>query len=107
MVGLAASVAIGVALALWLVVEKDYRPLYASLEQIDVNSVMEVLDSNSINYRIDQKSGALLVEDNIHRPACLASAGMPGDRNMGFELLDKDQPLAESVYGKCSLSSQS
>jgi len=50
------------------VVEKDYRPLYGSLEQIDVNSVMEVLDSNSINYRIDQKSGALLVEaSNIHR----------------------------------------
>ncbi len=100
MVGLAASVAIGVALALWLVVEKDYRPLYASLEQIDVNSVMEVLDSNSINYRIDQKSGALLVEaSNIHRARLsLASAGMPGDRNMGFELLDKDQPLGTSQF---------
>ena len=100
MLGLAASVAIGVALALWLVVEKDYRPLYASLEQIDVNSVMEVLDSSSISYRIDQKSGALLVEaGNIHRARLsLASAGMPGDRNMGFELLDKDQPLGTSQF---------
>ena len=100
MIGLAASVAIGVALALWLVVEKDYRPLYASLEQIDVNSVMEILDSNAINYRIDQKSGALLVEaNNIHRARLsLASAGMPGDRNMGFELLDKDQPLGTSQF---------
>lgn len=100
MIGLAASVAIGVALALWLVVEKDYRPLYASLEQIDVNSIMEVLDSNSIDYRIDQNSGALLVEtSNIHRARLsLASAGMPGDRNMGFELLDKDQPLGTSQF---------
>ena len=93
MFGLAASVAIGVALALWLMVDKDFKPLYASLEQLDSTSIIEILDSNRINYRIDNRSGALLVDaDQIHQARLsLASAGMPADRNMGFELLDQGQ----------------
>ncbi|MBT5923834.1 MAG: flagellar M-ring protein FliF [Cellvibrionales bacterium] len=100
MFGLAASVAIGVALALWLMVDKDFKPLYASLEQLDSTSIIEILDSNRINYRIDNRSGALLVDaDQIHQARLsLASAGMPADRNMGFELLDQEQPLGTSQF---------
>ena len=56
MFGLAASVAIGVALALWLMVDKDYKPLYSSLDRLDATSIMEILDANTIEYRIDQRS---------------------------------------------------
>ena len=100
MFGLAASVAIGVALALWLMVDKDYKPLYSSLERLDSTSIMEILDANTIDYRIDQRSGALLVEaDQIHQARLsLASAGMPADRNTGFELLDEEQPLGTSQF---------
>ena len=100
MFGLAASVAIGVALALWLMVDKDFKPLYSSLDRLDSTSIMEVLDSNAIDYRIDNRSGALLVgADQIHQARLsLASAGMPADRNIGFELLDEEQPLGTSQF---------
>lgn len=100
MVGLAASVAIGVALALWLMVDKDYKPLYASLDRVNAANIIDVLESNAIDYRIDQRSGALLVDaGQIHQARLsLASAGMPSDRNIGFELLDKEQPLGTSAF---------
>ena len=100
MFGLAASVAIGVALALWLMVDKGFKPLYSSLDRLDSTSIMEVLDSNAIDYRIDNRSGALLVSaDQIHQARLsLASAGMPADRNIGFELLDEEQPLGTSQF---------
>ena len=100
MFGLAASVAIGVALALWLMVDKDFKPLYSSLDRLDSTSIIEVLDSNAIDYRIDNRSGALLVNaDQIHQARLsLASAGMPADRNIGFELLDEEQPLGTSQF---------
>lgn len=100
MFGLAASVAIGVALALWLMVDKDFKPLYSSLDRLDSTSIIEVLDSNAIDYRIDNRSGALLVgADQIHQARLsLASAGMPADRNIGFELLDEEQPLGTSQF---------
>lgn len=100
MFGLAASVAIGVALALWLMVDTDYKPLYASLDRVNAANIVDVLDANAIGYRIDERSGALLVESaQIHQARMsLAAAGMPSDRNIGFELLDKEQPLGTSQF---------
>lgn len=99
MVGIAASMAIGTALVLW-VQGGDYKPLYASLEYVEAGKVMAVLDSSEIKYKLDEKSGALLVEaDKIHQARLkLADAGMAGDRAAGFELLDKDQPLGSSQF---------
>ena len=100
MLGLAASVAIGVGLALWLVLEKDYKPLYTNLERIDGGAVVGVLEGSDIDYRIDQRSGALLVDAaKIHQARiALSSAGMPMDKSVGFELLDKEQPLGTSQF---------
>lgn len=100
MIGLAASVAIGVSLALWLMVDKDFKPLYSSLDRVNAANIVDVLETNAIDYRIDQRSGALLVAaDQIHRARLsLAGAGMPSDRNIGFELLDKEQPLGTSQF---------
>lgn len=100
MLGLAASIAVGVGVALWLVTEKDYKPLYSSLDRIDASSVIDVLDSHAIAYRIDQRSGALLVDaSQVHQARIqLAAAGMPMDRNVGFELLDQEQPLGTSQF---------
>lgn len=100
MLGLALSVAIGVSIALWVMVDKDYKPLYSSLDQMDVNSIFEILESHNIEHKIDNKSGALLVDSSdIHRARLLlASSGMTNDRNFGYELLDKDQPLGTSQF---------
>lgn len=99
MVGLAASVAIGFAIVLWTQ-GADYRPLYGSLDRLDSAEVVEILEVNDINFKIDGASGALLVADgDVHKARLkLAEAGLPGDRSMGFELLDQDQPLGTSQF---------
>lgn len=99
LVGLAASVALGVAVVLWSQ-GGEYRPLYGSLERLDSSAVLEVLDANKIKYRIDNSTGALLVESDKINDARLklADAGMPNDKKIGFELLDKEQPLGTSQF---------
>ena len=100
MLGLALSVAIGASIAIWVMVDKDYRPLYSSLDQMDVNSIFEILDGQSIDHKIDSKSGALLVNSSdIHRARLLlSSSGITNERNFGYELLDEDQPLGTSQF---------
>lgn len=99
MVGLAASVAIGFAVVLWSQGE-DYRPLYGSLDNIDASSVIEILEQNKMNFKLDVNSGAILVAaDDIHMARLkLAEIGIPGQDNVGFELMDKEQPLGTSQF---------
>ncbi|MGH1371908.1 MAG: flagellar basal-body MS-ring/collar protein FliF [Cellvibrionaceae bacterium] len=99
MVGLAASVAIGFAVVLWTQGE-DYRPLYGSLDRLDSSEVVDILEANDITFKIDGASGALLVaEQDVHNARLkLAEAGLPGDKSVGFELLDQEQPLGTSQF---------
>lgn len=99
MVGLAASVAIGFAVVLWTQGE-DYRPLYGSLDRLDSSEVGQILEQSDIAFKVDGSTGALLVEaDRIHDARLkLAEAGIPGDQSVGFELLDKEQPLGTSQF---------
>lgn len=100
MVGLAASVALGVGLALWLVLEKDYTPLYDNLDQVDGSAVIALLESKQIDYRIDRVTGALLVDSaKLHQARLeVSAAGMPVDSTVGFELLEREQPLGTSQF---------
>jgi len=99
LIGLAASVAIGVGVVLWSQ-GGDYRPLYGSLERLDSSAVIDTLDKNKIKYKIDEGTGALMVESGrIHDARLrLAEAGVPGESAAGFELLDKEQPLGTSQF---------
>ena len=99
MVGLAASVAIGFAVVLWSQSE-DYKPLYGSLDRLDSSEVGQILDFNNIPYKIDGSTGALLVpvEDVQKARILLAENGIQGDNNVGFELLDQEQPLGTSQF---------
>ncbi|MGZ0781897.1 flagellar basal-body MS-ring/collar protein FliF [Pseudomonas saponiphila] len=100
LVGLAASVAIGFAVVLWSQ-QPDYRPLYGSLAGMDAKQVMDTLASADIPYTVEPNSGALLVKaDDLSRARMkLAAAGVaPGDGNVGFEILDKDQGLGTSQF---------
>jgi flagellar M-ring protein FliF len=98
-VGLAATVALAVWLVLWTR-EADMRPLYGSMENLDSQAVIGVLESNQIKYRIDANSGMLLVEDGRYSEARLklAEAGMPNDSSVGFEMLDKEQGIGTSQF---------
>ncbi len=99
LIGLAASVALGVAAVLWAQ-GGDYRPLYSSLDRLDSSAVLDVLDSNQIKYKIDDRTGALLVESSKINQARLklADTGISNDNKAGFELLDKEQPLGTSQF---------
>ncbi|AAY90935.1 flagellar basal body M-ring protein FliF [Pseudomonas protegens] len=100
LVGLAASVAIGFAVVLWSQ-QPDYRPLYGSLAGMDAKQVMDTLASADIPYTVEPNSGALLVKaDDLSRARLkLAAAGVaPGDGNVGFEILDKEQGLGTSQF---------
>jgi len=100
LVGLAASVAIGFAVVLWSQ-QPDYRPLYGSLAGMDTKQVMDTLGAADIPYTVEPNSGVLLVKaDDLSRARMkLAAAGVaPGDGNVGFEQLDKDQGLGTSQF---------
>jgi flagellar M-ring protein FliF len=99
MIGLAASVAVGFWVVLWTQGE-DYRPLYGSLDRLDSAEVGQILDTNEIPYKVDISTGALLVPaDDIAKARLkLAEAGITGERSVGFELLDKEQPLGTSQF---------
>ncbi len=99
MIGLAASVAIGFAVVLWSQGE-DYKPLYGSLDRLDSSEVGQVLDFNEIPYKIDNNTGALLVPvDSVHKARlALADSGIQNDTNLGYELLDQEQPLGTSQF---------
>ncbi|MFT7490954.1 MAG: flagellar M-ring protein FliF [Pseudohongiellaceae bacterium] len=99
MVALAASVAIGFAVVLWTIGD-DYRPLYAGLDRLDSSEVIKILETNNIQFKVDPRSGTLLVAaDEIHNARMQLSAlGLPGDSSHGFEMLDKEQPLGTSQF---------
>ena len=99
MITLAASVAAGVA-DVFMIMGSDYRPLYGRMDHMDMNNVIDVLDQNQIKYKLDERTGSLLVEsDDVHMARLkLAEFGMPGDANVGFELMDKEQPLGTSQF---------
>lgn len=97
LVGLAASVALGVAIVLWSQ-EPNYSVLFAGMADKDKAEVMTALDQAAIPYKMDAASGALLVPAaKVHDARIrLATAGLPKASGSGFELLDKDSGLGTS-----------
>ena len=99
MIGLAASVAIGLAVVLWSQ-EPNYQPLARDLSSFDAAQVVEVLRQNQVRYRIDPNSGDLLVPvEKIHEIRMqLAAANINLNRVVGLEVLDKEQGLGTSQF---------
>lgn len=78
MLGLAASVAIGVGVVLWSR-EPSYMPLYSQLDHRDSADIMDVLNKENIRFKIDASTGQLLVPASKVQSARLklASEGLP------------------------------
>lgn len=98
-VGLAASVALAVALVLWAQ-GSDYKPLVGDMSEYDPAQLTSVLDSAGVDYRIEHRSGALLVASgDIHQARlALAREGVTEDQGMGFEIIMQDQGLGTSQF---------
>lgn len=99
MVGLAASVALGLWVVLWLQ-EPSYQPLMQDIAAQDMEEVTSILNLNDVKYKIEPRTGMLLVSaDQVHQAKMkLAAAGISGEANAGYELLDKEQALGTSQF---------
>jgi len=99
MVGLAASVAIGVAIVQWSQ-DPSFRMLYSNLSEQDSADIANSLQSAAIPYKVDPNTGAILVAGNsVHEARLkLASQGLPRGGGVGFEMLDKDQGFGVSQF---------
>ena len=58
--GLAASIALGVAVVLWSSTP-DYKLLYAGLSSQDGAKITGTLEQNGLEYRVDQRTGDITV----------------------------------------------
>lgn len=99
MVGLAASVAIGVTVVLWSWTP-NYGVLYGALAEQDVSTVLDALRQNGIDAKLDETSGAVLVPaSDIHSARIkLAAMGLPKGVSAGFEELDKKNTFGISQF---------
>jgi flagellar M-ring protein FliF len=97
LVGLAASVAIGVAVVMWAR-DPSYSVLFAGLADRDAAAVMQALEQSAIEYKLDHRTGTLMVPARqVHDARIrLATQGLPKTTGTGFELLEGDQGLGTS-----------
>jgi flagellar M-ring protein FliF len=99
MIGLAASVALGVAVVLWSQ-QPSYTLLYANLSSKDAGQVIDALQKSGIVFRVDEATGAVMVESSKLQTARmqLAKDGLPEGNAMGFEMLQKEQGFGTSQF---------
>jgi len=99
MIGLAASVALGVSVVQWSQ-DPSYRMLYSNLSIQDSGDIANALQQAAILYKVDTQTGAILVAgDSVHEARLkLASEGLPKGGGVGFEMLDKDQGFGVSQF---------
>jgi flagellar M-ring protein FliF len=99
LVGLAATIALGVMVALWSQ-STSYSMLFAGLDQRDAMAVMDSLQSAKIPYKLDEGSGAVMVaSDQLHSARLhLAGQGLPNGGGKGFEMLNQDQGFGTSRF---------
>jgi flagellar M-ring protein FliF len=97
MLGLAFSVAIGVAVVLWSQTP-SYGRLFSEIGEKDVAEILEVLDTQGIQYKVEPGSGAIMVPaDDVNEVKLkLAALGLPRSNSLGYELLDKEQGFGSS-----------
>ncbi len=99
LIGLAASVAVGVYVVLWSQTP-NYSLLYGSLSSQDVGPVLEALKKVNIEYRVDESSGAVMVPSSKVYDARmkLAAESLPRGGNIGFGILQEEQKIGTSQF---------
>jgi len=97
MVGLAASVALGVAIVFWSQ-SPDYTTLYAELPDTELSQIADALKQGSIKYKIG--AGNIMVPANDIEKARmqLAAQGLPNIKPEGFDILSEDQSFGTSQF---------
>jgi len=99
LIGLAASVAIGLAIVMWSQTP-GYRLLYSDVSSQDSVQVAAALQSGGFEYKIDDASGRIWIAGGSMHEArmMLASQGLPEGGNVGFELMDNKDTFGSSQF---------
>lgn len=99
MAGFAALLALLIALALWYSAP-TYDVLYRGLAEGDAGEIMDALQKANIPFKIDTRSGALMVaNDQVHEARLkLAGQGLPKGAINGLEALEKQDSFGVSQF---------
>jgi len=99
LIGFAAVAALGVALVLWSW-SPSYGMLFGSMGDKEISEIAAVLQQRNINYKLDPRSGALLVPSSkIHEIRLqLAAEGLPRSSGQGLEILQQKQEFGTSQF---------
>ncbi len=97
MIGIAASVALGVAVVLWSQTP-NYSLLFGNLAPKDATEIIGALQQAGIDYKVDETTGAVMVPSAKVQEARmkLAGAGLPRSNSIGYELLEKETGFGTS-----------
>jgi flagellar M-ring protein FliF len=99
LLGLAASIALGVGVVFWAQ-EPNYSPLYGNLTEMDSSQVISQLEQSNMTYRYDASAGVISVSTkDIHQARILlASQGLPRSTERGFDVLYDDSAIGTSAF---------
>ncbi|WP_428773750.1 flagellar basal-body MS-ring/collar protein FliF [Vibrio sp.] len=96
---LAAIVAAIIVVALWSS-SQSYRPLYGQQERFDTGEIVQVLESEGFNYRLQEQNGQVLVpEGQVAKVRMLLAAkGVKAQLPTGLDALKDDSSLGTSQF---------
>lgn len=99
LIGLAASIALGVAIVFWMKTP-NYTMLPGQLSGQTLNDVISVLERNNIRYNVDPGTGSVMVDSAKVNEAKLklASENLSLTSGHGFEMIEKDQGFGTSSF---------
>ena len=99
LLGLAASVALGMGLVQWAN-SPDYTPLYGELTPAASAEVVSALESRNINYKLDSGTGMISVPGDRVRETRLqlAGEGLPAGQSEGYGILNQDAGMGVSSF---------
>ena len=99
LLGLAASIALGIGLVQWSMAP-DYVALFGEMTPSSTNEVVRSLEENGTPYKVDHRTGLVSVPaEKLHEIRLkLASDGLPKSDGSGFDMLYKEQKIGVSGF---------
>lgn len=99
LLGLAASIALGMGLFQWAAAP-DFTPLYGELSPSASAEVVTALDSRNISYKLDSRTGLISVPaDRVRETRLqLAGDGLPAGQSAGYGMLNQEGGMGVSSF---------
>jgi len=96
-VTLAASIALGIVVAMWAWTP-NHTMLYGSLAEKDASEIVAALQAAGVEYKVDQATGGIMVPSSAAQEArlTLAGQGLPRGSGLGFELMQQETSFGTS-----------